>query len=112
MIPVSDKVEFGVSAGPSFWTVKQDFVSGVEITEGPPPFNTVDINSVTLVDESENAVGFNIGVDATYLVTRRLGAGAFIRFAGASVDMPTAGGGTVTLDAGGFQVGGGLRVRF
>jgi len=114
MIPASDKIEIGVFAGPSFWSIKQDFVSlsTADLQEGPPPFNTVDIRSVAIVEESEGAVGFTIGVDGTYLVTPRYGAGVFIRYAGASADMTTPGGGTLTVDAGGFQLGVGLRVRF
>jgi hypothetical protein len=45
-------------------------------------------------------------------VTPRYGVGIFFRYSGASVDMPLVGGGTVTVDAGGVQLGGGLRVRF
>ena len=35
-----------------------------------------------------------------------------MRFSGADADMETAGGGTVTVSAGGFQLGVGARVRF
>jgi hypothetical protein len=112
MIPVSDKLELAAIVGPSFWRIKQDFVGDVQITEGPPPFGTVTISGVTVNEQSEGAVGFTAGLDATYLLTPRYGVGGFFRFAGASADLPTAGGGTVTVNAGGVQVGAGLRVRF
>jgi hypothetical protein len=41
-------------------------------------------------------------------LTRRYGVGAFIRYAGATVDLPS----VSDLKVGGFQIGGGLRVRF
>jgi hypothetical protein len=113
MIPVSDKIEVAAVGGPSFYSVKQDLVEGVGLTEGAAPaFSTVTITEVRTESVSEWAVGFTVGMDGTYLVTPDLGAGAFIRYSGASADLPTAGGGTVSLDVGGFQLGLGLRVRF
>jgi hypothetical protein len=51
-------------------------------------------------------------MDATYLLTPQYGIGGFMRFSSAEADMETAGGGTVTVSAGGFQLGVGARVRF
>jgi hypothetical protein len=42
------------------------------------------------------------------MVTKNFGAGAFIRYSGASGDITD----EVNLDLGGFQGGGGLRIRF
>lgn len=113
MIPISDKIELAAMGGPSFYKIEQDFVSGITVSEGAiPPFASVTISSVTTQTESKRAAGFTAGADMTYLITRRFGAGAFVRYSAASVDLPTAGAGTVTVDAGGFQIGAGLRVRF
>jgi hypothetical protein len=112
MFPISDKFEIGAFIGPSFYKISQDFVGGLSTVEGGLPFGTVTISSIDLVSESKRATGVNVGVDGTYLINKNFGAGAFLRFAGASADLVTAGGGTVTVDAGGIQIGGGLRYRF
>jgi hypothetical protein len=47
------------------------------------------------------------GLDVNYFFTSRLGAGLFVRYLRAQVDLPAASG----VKAGGFQGGLGLRVR-
>jgi hypothetical protein len=113
MIPLTEKVEAAIVVGPSFYTIKQDFVASVALQEGLVyPFGSVTISSVERVTQSKKATAFTAGVDGTYLITPRYGVGGFFRFSGASVDLPITGGGTVTVNAGGLQLGGGLRVRF
>jgi hypothetical protein len=111
MIPLAEKFEAAILVGPSFYNIKQDFIETVTVVDNPP-YDTVSIGSVTQVEQSDTAVAFTAGVDGTYLLTPTFGIGAFFRYSGASVDMPTTGGGTVTVEAGGIQFGGGLRVRF
>jgi hypothetical protein len=112
MVPMTNEFEFAFIAGPSFYSIKQDFVGTVTAVEGDPPFATVTLSGVVPEESSKTAVGVTFGVDGTYRLSPRFGAGAFIRYSAASADLETAGGGTVTVDAGGFQVGAGLRVRF
>lgn len=50
----------------------------------------------------------NVGLDLSYLVTTNYGIGAFIRYAGGELNLPTA----PNLKVGGLQMGGGLRLRF
>jgi hypothetical protein len=100
--PISEKIDLAVSIGPSFIHVSQEVVSSMTV---PEPTQTVN---VTIDSESGTAVGINIGADATYMFTPRFGAGAFIRYAGGSEDLPSA----PDLKVGGFQTGLGLRVRF
>jgi hypothetical protein len=111
MSPITEDFELTTMVGPSFYTVKQDVVGGLGLSEGAG-FSTVTINSVTTSSESESGVGFIAGLDGTYLVTPTIGVGVFARFSRASVDIPVAGGGTMETTAGGFQVGAGLRFRF
>jgi hypothetical protein len=100
--PISEKIDLAVSIGPSFIHVSQEVVSSMTV---PDPTQTI----ITTIDsESGTAVGINIGADATYMFTPRFGAGAFIRYAGASEDLPSA----PDLKVGGFQTGIGARVRF
>jgi hypothetical protein len=100
-LPVTDKIDVALSAGPSFFMVKQDVVS-MTVTPGTQTAN------FTPTAEKKTGIGANIGVDGTYLITRNFGAGVFVRFAGAKVDLPSVDG----LGVGGFQAGAGVRVRF
>jgi opacity protein-like surface antigen len=112
MIPLSEEIEVAVLVGPTFYNIKQEFVETVSVQEGAAPYTTVSISGVTQVEQSETAVAFTAGLDGTYKLTPKFGIGAFFRYSGASADMPLSGGGTVTVEAGGIQIGGGLRYRF
>ena len=101
-IPVTDKIDVALSAGPSFIMVKQGLVASVTV-----PTGTQNINVVTGSEEG-TAKGVNVGFDGTYLFTRNIGFGLMIRYAGGSVDLPSAKG----LSVGGFQGGAGARIRF
>jgi hypothetical protein len=59
-----------------------------------------------------NKVGFNAGGDVAFIFSRQVGFGFTAQFAGATVDLPSAFGGTTDVKAGGMQAGGGLRLRF
>lgn len=104
MVPVTDKIDVGVSAGPSIFRVKQDLPTQVSIAEPGPTVTGVTVTSV-----KETTVGINLGVDVTYLVTKRWGVGGLARYTRGSVDLA---GASDSLTVGGFQIGGGLRVRF
>jgi hypothetical protein len=103
--PVTDKIDVAVSAGPSFFNVDDESVVISEANVAP---GTPTVTGVDRVSDSETGVGINLGVDVTYLVTPRIGAGVLLRYAGASVDLP----GIDGLDVGGFHLGAGIRVRF
>jgi hypothetical protein len=63
----------------------------------------------------ESPVGGHIGADVTYKFYEsgrmKIGAGAFLRFAGASADIQVLDN-VVSTDLGGVQLGFGLRTRF
>jgi hypothetical protein len=101
-VPVTNEIDVALSAGPSFFRVSQDLVSTVNIPAGTQNATPV------VATEKKTAIGFNIGVDGSYLFTRNLGAGIFLRYAGAETDLPSA----PNLRAGGLQFGVGARVRF
>lgn len=102
--PVTDKIDVALSAGPSIFSISQESVT---ITEGNVEPGTSTLTGVTRTEASETTVGFHTGVDVTYLVTPRFGAGLLLRYAGGSTDI-----GGADVDVGGFQIGVGLRVRF
>ena len=112
--PTLAPVVFGLvalSAGPSFFQVTQDVVGSVEVREAGAPFTTVTVSQVPTTSVKKTAVGVNVGADVSVMATRHVGGGFLVRYATGSVDLP-AGSAQVSLDAGGFQIGGGLRVRF
>jgi len=112
MFPLTDKFRVAAMAGPSFINVSQDLVTGITAQESAPPYTTVTINSVSTESTSGTAKGVNAGIDATYQVTTSVDLGVFGRFAGGSVDLEPSTGNTISIDAGGFQLGAGLRYRF
>jgi hypothetical protein len=104
MVPVTDKIDVGLSAGPSIFNVKQELPSAVAVAEPGPT-----VSSVTVNDAKKTTLGINLGVDVTYLVTKRWGVGGLARYTWGSADLD---GASESLTVGGFQIGGGLRVRF
>ncbi len=107
MAVVTNEIDVAISVGPSFFSVTQDIVSAVAVQEGAAPFEVVTAATATTTEVNDRAVGFNVGADMTYRFMPNLGAGLFLRYAAASVDLPS-----TSSDAGGFQVGIGLRARF
>ena len=119
-IPLTSKFDIAVSAGPSFFTVRQTVaaVQAPQDIRDQAPFTSVTITTVSLTDVKDSPVGVNVGVDGTYLIRTikgiGIGVGGFVRYAGASLDLPTPLGMTrdTELKAGGPQGGAGLRFRF
>lgn len=108
MVPVTDKIDVGISAGPSIFNVKQDLPSAVTVSEPGPT-----VSSVAVADASATSVGINFGVDVTYMVTTwkdtGIGVGGLARYTWGSADLD---GTSDKLTVGGFQIGAGLRLRF
>jgi hypothetical protein len=111
-VPFTDQVDFAVSAGPSFFSVRQDLLRSASFSEVPPLFDSVAIDEVDVGRSKAPAVGFNVGVDMTYRFTRSLGAGVLVRYTRATVDFDVTQENTVSVTAGGFQIGAGVRYRF
>ena len=101
-LPITNQVDVAFSIGPSFINVSQDIVSTITVPAG------TQNATPNVTTEKKTGVGVNIGVDGTYLFTRNFGAGAYLRYAGAKVDLPS----VADLSVGGFQVGVGGRIRF
>lgn len=110
-MPITEEFDLGFFFGPSFFTVKEDLVESMAFAESPD-FSSVTITNVSRRRVSEGAAGINLGVDGTYMLTRRIGAGAMIRFSYGKADLPLASGGEADVTAGGFEMGAGVRFRF
>jgi len=100
-LPVSDKMDVALSAGPSVVKLSQQLASGTVAT------GTQNL-TVTTTTESKTGVGFNLGGDGTYLFTPKIGVALFIHYVFASMDLPSVSG----VGAGGVQAGVGLHYRF
>jgi hypothetical protein len=99
---VSEEIDFTAYIGPSFLHVEQDVVNGLAVPAGTQEAD------ITTERQSGDAVGVIAGIDVSYYLTNRFGIGGFMRYNGGSVDLPA----VENLDAGGFQLGIGLRIRY
>jgi opacity protein-like surface antigen len=99
------------SGGPSFFNVEQDIVTQVKVTE-TFPYDTATFASADRTKQKKSAVAFNVGADVMWMLSQNVGVGGLVRFSRASVDLPVPTNRTVSVDAGGVQVGGGLRLIF
>jgi hypothetical protein len=107
MLPLGDRWQLALAGGPSWFSIGQDLVSDVTVTQ-TYPYDTATFATASTVHRSRSRVGFNAGVDVSYLLRRHVGVGFGVTYAHASVPLDD----TLTVDAGGPHVSGGLRFRF
>jgi hypothetical protein len=100
-VPVTRRFDVALSAGPSFFHLSQE-ISSVSV---PGATQSIVATSET---QSGTSIGANVGADGTFMFTRQLGIGLFVRYAAATVDLPAASG----VKVGGFRTGLGFHVRF
>lgn len=100
-----------VFAGPSYFTVEQEVVTGVTVGE-EFPFDSATFRRATTKRGKGSAPGFNAGADVSWMFTPHVGAGALIRFARANVDFNVDGTHRVSSHAGGAQAAAGIRISF
>lgn len=99
-----------LAGGPSVLDIQQSIVTDVNFTE-EFPYDTATYVGVDSQRVSGTAIGFNAGADVRWMFTRNIGVGGLVRYTRASVDL-TRNNRTITVDAGGVQVGGGVRLAF
>jgi len=109
--PLMNRLDVTAMAGPTFFQVKQKFLTGVRYSEVPPAFTSVAVDEVTTGSLSESAPGFMVGGDVTYMFTRWVGAGFFVRYNAGTLKVTPSAGEPFEMKLGGFQWGGGVRVR-
>ena len=110
LIP-SGPVQLMVFGGPSFHRVRQGLIATVLYDESYP-YDDATFNGATPTTAETSGVGVNVGGDIAYYFLRHVGVGLAAMYAGTAVDLPAANGRTVRVDAGGLNVGGGVRLRF
>ena len=115
MLVLNEQLSVHVFAGPSFFRLSQDVVGDLTFTEQPPAFTSVTA-AASVVEREESRTGANIGADVTYNFRTqgelKLGAGAFVRYTGATAGIPVLGSAEIESDLGGLQIGFGLRIRY
>jgi hypothetical protein len=109
-LPPFGRVYVTLAGGPSVLDIQQSIVTDVNYTE-EFPYDTATYVGVDSQRVSGTATGFNAGTDVRWMFTRHIGVGGLVRYTRASVDL-TRSGRTVKVDAGGTQVGGGIRLTF
>ena len=109
-LPPFGKLYVTLAGGPSVLDTRQSIVTDVNYTE-EFPYDSAAYVGVDSQRVSGTATGFNAGADFRWMFTRNIGVGGLVRYTRASVDL-TRDGRTVTVDAGGTQVGAGLRLAF
>jgi opacity protein-like surface antigen len=126
-VPVT--VEFGVSlfAGPTFFAVEDELVSGFSLAEAGGDFTSVSLGDIRTEAQKHSTTGFHLGFDAQYMFKRNMGflknigfmkdvgVGGMLRYSKGSVDLKApadTGSETFKIDTGGLEVGVGLRLRF
>ena len=110
LVPVTDSFTVTFFGGPTMISLQQDLVADVEFRQ-EYPFETASYERAIAGGQSGTGIGFNAGADLAYYFSDVAGVG-FARYSRATVDLASAGGGTVGVPAGGLQVGGGLRLEF
>lgn len=103
VMPMTDKIDVFFSGGPAFVQVQQEIPTGSTVSEPGPT-----LTNVTVTKFSKSGIGFVVGADVRYMITSRIGLGALAKFSAASVDLTE----ESKVDAGGFQLGAGVRIKF
>jgi hypothetical protein len=107
MLPLRPRWQVALSGGPSWINVSQDLVTTVALTE-TYPYDTATLAGATSAQHSAGHIGFNVGADVAYLLRPHVGVGAGVSLSHARVPLND----TITVDAGGAHITGGLRLRF
>lgn len=123
-IAAPKRLRLVLSAGPSLLSVEQEVVTSVEYDEAFP-FDTATFRSATTRRAKKSVASFNVGGDVVWMLRARIGVGALVRFvhgrANLTAPIEAPDGTTFTnppssrglrVDAGGLQIGAGVRVHF
>jgi hypothetical protein len=111
LVPASGHLRFVLAAGPSWTTVEHEVVNNLTVVESYPYDAAAFGGAVTKLSNA-SAVGFNAGIDVTWMFTRSAGVGGLIRYTRADVDLDAGDRRTLAMKAGGVQGGIGIRLAF
>lgn len=110
-IPATRSTRIALFAGPSYFKVTQALVTEVTVDEAYP-YDEATFTSATSTEGTQSRWGYNAGFDITQLFSTHVGIGVIGRYSRASFIFPIVATEEVEIRAGGFQLGGGVRLRF
>ncbi|MGH9391300.1 MAG: hypothetical protein ACRD1Z_16960 [Vicinamibacteria bacterium] len=105
------KFTVDVFGGPSFFFTNTEILDTVT-TASEYPFDEATVRSTSNATLDDNPIGFNAGGALTWRLTEVVGVAFQARYSRATIGIAREGGDEVELDAGGFRVGGGIRLSF
>ncbi len=111
MIPATASFVVTVFGGPTVFNVVQQLVTDVRFTH-EYPYETASFSSAMHTRESGSTTGFNVGGDVAYYFSSNVGVGWLVRYSRATLELPSAGDGSLDVRTGGLHAAGGLRLRF
>ena len=111
-VQATRRIDIALTAGPSFFRVKQAFVDDVAYGD-VYPFEIPTFTAALSTTVSSHKSGFNVGADLGMRLSPKVGVGALVRFARAQMTFALPNRATsVRSSAGGVQLAGGLRFHF
>ena len=111
LVPASGNLHFVLGAGPSWTTVEHEVITNLTVVESYP-YDTATFGGAVTKLSSASAVGFNAGIDVTWMFARNAGLGGLIRYTRADIDLDAGDGRSLAMKAGGAQAGVGIRLTF
>ncbi len=111
VVPATERVYFALSAGPTYFSVKQRVVKTVSVMESYP-YDTAAFASADVEVLKRSGWGFNAAVDLGWMFNRNFGVGGLLRYSKATLSLKPTGRVARDIDAGGLHAGVGARVAF
>jgi len=100
-----------VFGGPSIFNVRQGLVTDV-VANDPYPYDAPTFASASAEEQSHSGVGGHVGADVSFMFLQNVGVGVGVRLSRATLTFTDAVGQSLKIDAGGAEVGVGLRLWF
>lgn len=107
----SGNLDLSAWGGVSIFKVEADILSTVSYSE-TYPYDTITVTGAPTGKGKDTPIGFNVGASVDYRFSKSIGFGIQGRFARAKAKLALGENPEVEVDAGGLQVGGGLRIYF
>lgn len=104
-------LDFSGWAGVSLFKVEADLLANVNYSQSYP-YDSVTVTTTPTTKASDQPIGFNVGGSLDWRFSKSIGFGIQARFSQAKPKFSVPNAADVEVDAGGFQVGAGLRVYF
>jgi len=111
LVPATGRLHFVLEGGPSWLNVDHEIVTDITVTESYP-YDTAAFGGAVTKTTTASAVGFNAGIDVSWMFARSVGVGGLVRYTRADVDLKPIQGRSLAMKAGGVQAGIGIRVVF